>query len=99
MIKSINIKPTDQIFWLRAIFGVLTGLILGILTINTNFAGQNGILFAVLMYITSYYIAKIKFSSEIPVKDSRKIITAGLGSFIMLSLFTWILINTLFASG
>lgn len=96
MIKSINIKPTDQIFWLRVIFGVLTGLILSILTITTNFGGQNGVLFALLMYITSYYIAKIKFSAVIPVKDSRKIITAGLGSFIMLFLFTWIFLNTLF---
>ncbi len=96
LMNFLIMKPTDKIFWLRVVFGIFTGLILSVLTITTNFAGQNGILFAILMYITSYYIARIKFSSEIPLKDSRKIFTTGLGSFIMLFLFTWILLNTLF---
>ena len=92
----ILIKTTDKIFWLRAFFGISTGLILGILSVRTDFNGSIGVFFAFLMYMVSYYIVRIKFAPELPVKDSRKIITTGLGSFVMLFLFTWILINTLF---
>ena len=88
-------NPTDKIFWLRAIFGIFTGLILGILTVYISFGGQNGALFAILMYITSYYVARIIVGAEIPPKDSRKLFTTGIGSFILLFLFTWILVNTL----
>ncbi len=92
-------KPTDKVFWLRVVMGISTGLILGILTISVGFSGSNGVLFAFLMYIASYYIARATVSAELPPKDARKLITAGLGSFIMLFLFTWILINTLFTIG
>jgi len=88
-------KTTDKIFWLRVIFGITTGLILGMLSILTGFEGSSGAFFAILMYIASYYIARIKFAPELPPKDSRKIVTTGLGSFIALFLFTWILVFTL----
>ena len=88
-------KTVDKIFWLRVIFGISTGLILGMLSISTSFGGPSGAFFALLMYIASYYIARIKFAPELPPKDSRKIVTTGLGSFIMLFLFTWFLIFTL----
>ncbi len=92
-------KPTDKLFWLRVVMGLLTGLILGILTVLTGFSGSNGVLFAVLMYIASYYIARFTVAAQIPPKEARKLLTTGLMSFLMLFLFTWILINTLFSPG
>lgn len=86
----------DKIFWIRASLGLFTGLILGILTISIGFSGSDGFLFAFLIYIVSYYLIRSSKSIVITAKDKRKLITTGLGSFILLFLFTWILINTIF---
>ena len=93
------ITSIDKIFWLRVFMGILTGLVLGILTSFTSFSSSNGILFALFMYIVSYYTARITLSANINSKDARKLVTTGLVNFIMLFLFTWILINTLFNAG
>jgi hypothetical protein len=93
------VKPLDKVFWVRASMGVISGAILGFVTHFTGLSGTNGILFAMLMYILSYYIARFTAGTEIPQKDTRKLVTSGLGSFILLFLFVWILITTLFTTG
>jgi hypothetical protein len=91
-------KAIDKVFWIRAIMGIFTGLALSIMTLSIGFSGSDGFLFAFFMYILSYYIIRSNKSIKIPPKESRKLITTGLGSFILLFLFTWILINTLFST-
>ncbi len=92
-------KPLDKVFWMRAAIGALTGLFLGLLTAVFGIGGENGIFLGMLMYILTYYLARFMFSAQIPPKESRKLVTTGLGSFIMLVLFVWILVNTLFSIG
>lgn len=87
--------PLDKIFWLRAALGALAGVIIGFFTVYTGLRGSTGVVFAVFIYILSYYLIRFKMAAEIPPKDARKMVTAGLGSFITLFLFIWILIYTL----
>ncbi len=92
-------KPLDKVFWMRAAIGALTGLFLGLLTAVFGIGGENGIFLGMLMYILTYYLARFTVSAQIPPKEARKLVTTGLGSFIMLVLFVWILVNTLFSIG
>lgn len=92
-------KPLDKVFWMRAAVGTLTGLFLGLLTVFAGLSGENGIFIGMLMYLLTYYLARFTVSAQIPPKEARKIVTTGLGSFIMLVLFIWILVNTLFTGG
>lgn len=92
-------KPLDKVFWMRAAIGSLTGLLLGLLSAFAGLSGSNGIFLGMLMYILSYYLARFTVSAQIPPKEARKLVTTGLGSFVMLVLFIWILVNTLFTTG
>lgn len=91
-------KPTDKVFWLRVVMGTLTGVLLGALKLVMNLVYE-GVLIAVFIYMTSYYLARIFLYSNIPPNEVRKLVTTGLVSFIMFLLFTWILIYTLFRPG
>ena len=92
-------KPLDKVFWMRAAVGALTGFLLGLLTAFVVINGENGAFIGILMYIVTYYLARFMVSSQISQKEARKLVTTGLGSYIMLVLFVWILVNTLFTTG
>jgi hypothetical protein len=87
--------------WLRVGLGGLSGFIagmLGFLTIDptapfnpNNYAGAY---VAVIIYVASYYLAKYNVLKGIDPKNKNKLITQGIGSFIMMFLFVWILYNT-----
>lgn len=86
--------------WLRVGFGALSGLIAGVLqfvtttpeTVNSN--AYYGIYIAVIVYIASYYLARNVLVKGIATKDRNKLFTQGIGSFIMMFLFVWIMYNT-----
>jgi hypothetical protein len=104
------VQPVDQNFirkrlqllaWIRVGLGAASGAISGIF----GFTGTNppnvdpntyyGIYIAIFVYIASYYLAKYPMGLGIMQKDRTKMVTQGIGSFIMVFLFTWILYNTL----
>ena len=85
---------------LGALAGVLSG-ILGLITVNfdpshpqPNQNAYYGIYVAILIYVLSYYIAKYWLLTGLPAKDKNKLITQGIGSYIMMFIFIWILYNT-----
>jgi uncharacterized membrane protein len=86
--------------WTRVGLGGLSGLIagvLGFLSTTTTLAGTNayyGFYVAAIVYIISYYLARYMIVKDIPQKDRNKLFTQGIGSFIMMFLFVWILYNT-----
>jgi len=88
----MTISYTDRMFWLRAGLGVLTGAVAQLL-FDTDY--PTGILFAVVVYLGSYYLVRHLWGSKLKPGDSRKLITAGLGSYALLFLFFWILLFTL----
>ena len=92
--------------WLRVGFGALAGVIAGIAGFVTPVsvaaglatANQNayyGFYVAIIVFLGSYYLAKYRILKGIAPKDKNRLITQGIGSFIIMFIFTWILINTL----
>lgn len=84
--------------WIRVGLGALAGFLAGYLpfaqygTFSTNSYAEA--YFAVFIYIGSYYLAKYGMQIPLPYKDRNKLITQGIGGFIMMFLFLWILYTT-----
>ncbi|MCP8323883.1 MAG: hypothetical protein L6N96_06890 [Candidatus Methylarchaceae archaeon HK02M2] len=93
----IKPNPIDQLFWTRAFLGMATGFLSGIMGFLGNEA-YKGLLLAIIAYIISYFMAKYVIKLNLSKKESHKILTTGIGSFIALWLFTWIVYNTLIVS-
>ncbi len=88
----MTISYADRIFWMRAGFGVLTGAVSQAL-FNSDYL--SGILFAIVVYVGTFYLARTLWGGKMKPEDQRKVYTAGLGSYILLFLFFWILLFTL----
>jgi hypothetical protein len=90
------LTPLDKLYWLRVAAGVLSGVLATLL----GFVGANqpeayrGVILALAIYALTSYAARYHMFKNLGV-SLRKIYTHGIGSFIMLFLFTWILLNTL----
>ena len=90
-------QPFNTIFWMRAGLGSFTGLLAGLLGFTSdNPAAGLGALLAISMYLFSVFLFRGMYQASIEAKDRRKLITTGIGTFIMLFLFTWIFYNTIF---
>jgi hypothetical protein len=91
-----------------ALAGFLSGLI-GLLTpvapvtqdmwdnLKNNIANPNAyyaLYIAIGLFLVTFYIAKYSILKGINPKDKNRLITQGIGSYIMMFLFTWILFNT-----
>jgi len=65
--------------------------------LSKNIANPNayyGIYVAILIYFVSYYFAKYTILKGIAPKDKNRLLTQGVGTYIMMFIFTWILFNT-----
>ena len=88
-------KPFEIVFWVRVVLGVLTGTSAGLLGfVSPNPQAYLGIFIAIAMYILSVVFART-IARNVPQTERKKLFTAGLGGYIMLFLFSWILYNTL----
>jgi zinc transporter ZupT len=86
--------------WTRVGLGGLAGLLsgmLGFITVgstSTNMNAYYGAYVAIFVYIASYYLAKYYILTGIDRKFRNKLVTQGIGTYIMMFLFVWILYNT-----
>ena len=100
------LKPLEKVYWLRlalgiftavlcTIYGVATGSITSIVSdfrITTFF---NSTSLALITYMISYYIIKAKFSAQ--VKKPQKLVTTGIGVYLLSWLVFWVLFYTVLA--
>jgi hypothetical protein len=83
-------------------FGALSGVISGIFfppsvsngVIVPNPNALYGFYIAAFIFIGTYYIAKYYVLKGISQKDRNKLVTQGIGSFIMMFIFVWIVLTT-----
>ena len=88
-------KGLDIVFWLRVGLGVLAGTLSAI--IGSPMEHHRGFLalgIVIIIFIISYAIAK-SLRVPLPPSDKRKLIMTGIGSYFLMFLFSWILVNTL----
>ena len=79
-------EPTDKIYYMRAILGILAGIIIAFsISPGTNQGTILGIILimSLLFYIISYWISK-KILPNVPKTEKRKFVTNGIFPFIFL---------------
>ncbi len=89
----------DKIYWIRAAVAFLAGMLSPTLSTLSGTDGLTGTLMGIAMYLASYYV--VKYGLKISV-DEKKKITAntilfnGIGTYVLIWIFTWTLILNLF---
>jgi len=95
--QNITKKRTNMLFWLRFCFALMGGVIATFLfeEIDGNEERRwSSIIFMIVLFIITCFIAK-GMKINFPKADRKKLVTTGMGSFIFLYLFAWIMTYTL----
>ena len=98
--KTEKDKKLDKLFWLRVGFAVIAGTLATFLfeDIQGEERRWASIVFMIIIFIVTIFIAK-SMKMQLPSSDRKKIITQGIGSYIFLYLFVWILTYTIVHAG
>jgi hypothetical protein len=97
--KSSRLTPPSIVYWSRLGFAVLAAVVysllgLGLQGITLGTLGAVGI--GILFYVASVYFFKYVLGyGEAELKGPRKIVTTGMGTYIIWLLFAIILLNTI----
>ena len=95
--QNIIKKLTDKLFWLRIGFALIGGAIATFLFEGIEDSEEHrwsSIIFMIVLFIVTCFIAK-GMKINFPKSDRKKLVTTGIGSFIFLYLFAWIMTYTL----
>ena len=94
--KSEKDKKLNKLFWLRVGCAVLAGTLATFLfeDIQGEERRWASIVFMIMVFIVTIFIAK-SMNMQLPSSDRKKIVTQGIGSYIFLYLFVWILTYTI----
>ncbi len=57
---------------------------------------SNGLLMGIIFYLGSYYLARYLWFKKLDKEYVSKMYSTGIGGYVMLFLFSWILLFTLF---
>jgi hypothetical protein len=98
--KSEKDKKLDKLFYLRVGFAVIAGTLATFLfeDIQGEERRWASIVFMIIIFIVTIFIAK-SMNMQLPSSDKKKIVTQGIGSYIFLYLFVWILTYTIVHAG
>ena len=98
--KSEKDKKLNKLFWLRVGCAVLAGTLATFLfeDIQGEERRWASIVFMIMVFIVTIFIAK-SMNMQLPLSDRKKIVTQGIGSYIFLYLFVWILTYTIVHAG
>ena len=98
--KSEKDKKLDKLFYMRVGFAVIAGTLATFLFENIQGEERRwaSIVFMIIVFIVTVFIAK-SMNMQLPSSDRKKIITQGIGSYIFLYLFVWILTYTIAHAG
>ena len=98
--RSEKDRKLNKLFWLRVSLAVIAGT-----AATFIFDGIEGeerrwasIGFMIVVFFATIIVAK-GMKMQLPSSDRKKIVTQGIGSYIFLYLFTWIVTYTLVNSG
>jgi hypothetical protein len=87
----------DKVFWLRVGLGVLAGTLSAIIGEPIKIESDRVVLgfgIMIALFIVSYVIAK-GMKIPIAITEKKKLVTTGYGSYFLMFIFSWILVNTL----
>ena len=94
--KSYTKRKLDKLFWLRVGLAVIAGS--SATFIFDSIEGEErrwaSIAFMIIIFIASIFMAK-GMNLHLPKSDRKKLVTTGIGSYIFIYLFMWILTYTI----
>ncbi len=94
--QSRNKYMINKLFWLRVALAIIGGI--AATFIFDSIEGEDrrwaSIAFMIIIFIVSVGIAK-GMKMQLPRSDRKKLVTTGIGSFVFLYLFSWIVSYTL----
>lgn len=99
--KSEKDKKLNRLFWLRVGFAVIAGTAATFLFNDITDMEEKrwtSIAFMIIVFIVTVFIAK-GMKMQLPSSDRKKIVTQGIGSYIFIYLFMWVLTNTIVYGG
>ncbi|NND85969.1 MAG: hypothetical protein HKM23_01305 [Nitrosopumilus sp.] len=98
--KSEKDRKLNKLFWLRVALAVLAGT--AATFIFEDIEGEDrrwaSIAFMIIIFAGTIVVAK-GMKMQLPSSDRKKIVTQGIGSYVFLYLFTWIVTYTIVHSG
>ena len=89
-------RRIDKLFWLRIIVAATAGTVATIIfePITGEERRWASIIFMISVFLGTIVVGKLMLI-ELPKANRKKLITTGIGSFVFIYLFTWILSYTL----
>ena len=95
--QNITKKRTNILFWLRFSFAMIGGAAATFLfdgIADSEERRWSSIIFMIVIFIITCFIAK-GMKINFPKSDRKKLVTTGMGSYVFLYLFAWIMTYTL----
>ena len=95
--QSLTKKRTDILFWMRFAFALIGGVIATFAfdeIADMEEKRWSSIIFMIVLFIVTCFIAK-GMMINFPKSDRKKLVTTGIGSYIFLYLFAWIMTHTM----
>ncbi len=86
----------DKLYWLRIGLAAVAGSTAETFVSNDY---TTGLTIGIAVYLASYYVARFTWYRALDNKSQGKVYTTGIGGFVMVFLFTWILLYTLRVAG
>jgi len=98
--KSEKDRKLNKLFWMRVALAIIAGT--AATFIFEDIEGEDrrwsSIGFMIIVFFGTIIVAK-GMKMQLPHSDRKKLVTQGIGSYIFLYLFTWIVTFTLVNSG
>lgn len=85
------LTPFEKLFWFRSGLGAVTGVAAQVVFGSDYY---NGVVLGLLVYLLSYYFARFVWGKNLTRREMGKLYTSGIGTFVMLYLFLWLLLFT-----
>ena len=95
--QNIIKKRTNTLFWMRIAFALIGGTAATFLFDEIGDSEEkrwSSITFMIVLFIVTCFIAK-GMKINFPRSDRKKLVTTGIGSYIFMYLFAWIMTYTL----
>ena len=95
--QNITKKRTNILFWLRFAFAIIGGAIATFVfdgIADSEEKRWSSIIFMIVLFVVTCFIAK-GMKINFPKSDRKKLVTTGMGSYVFLYLFSWIMTHTL----
>ncbi len=97
--RPAKLTPSSIVYWSRLGFAVLAGgvyTVLGLGLQGVEVGTLSAVGLGVLFYVVSVYVVKYLFGfGEAELKGPRKVVTTGMGTYIIWLAFSIILLNTI----